>query len=731
MLALLPSVPTICQVVWQNPYPTDDNLYSLFFSSANNGWAVGSAGEIVATNNGGLTWSHQESSTNSTLNDVQFISNSNGWAVGNGVILATVNGGLTWTVQKTIPGVSLQSICFIDPLHGWACGDGTILRTTSGGAAWTTVLSDSIDHFQSISFEDDNTGWAVGTGRVMKSTDGGLIWEDATASLQFPQARYQKVKFFGNSGWLVASMNWGVSVPNGDNLKGIVWRTTDGGTSWKQVYSDSVSYSFFYPRYFFVGETFLDESTGYVPATIGTIVTTDGGNTWSKDSSSPAGSYFMVDPNTIFGAGYLGYIDKSTDGGHTWQELSHGARDDLSRIRFFDDQTGIAAGGSYTESSFLRTTDGGNYWTSTTDMFTKNGVVITDFSFVTSTTGWLCGYWLYEGTGFSTNGGLVFKTTDGGYTWTEELNDSVYHRLFEISFIDSSNGIAAGEGEILRTTDGGATWTEQYRNLYGEPFLYGGVAWQDLNRQWVGGDDRLFYITDAGQNWQTITTLDGMQYYVIRRILFTSETTGWIVGSNVSTDTTSGFVLRTTDGGATWTNVLSGNTPEYDGIYSPDTSIAYIVGDSGTLVYTTDRGNTWKSFYLTHVNQNLSDIWVQDLQHAWIAGTGGTIVSIRSNITGISNGTIPAVPSDFRLFQNYPNPFNPSTIISYQLPVNSHVTLSIYDILGKEVATLVDGKENAGSYAVRFNGSYLASGVYFYRLQAENYSQTRKLVLVK
>ncbi|GEM_PF-2144363 len=89
---------------------------------------------------------------------------------------------------------------------------------------------------------------------------------------------------------------------------------------------------------------------------------------------------------------------------------------------------------------------------------------------------------------------------------------------------------------------------------------------------------------------------------------------------------------------------------------------------------------------------------------------------------------------EFRLNQNYPNPFNPGTTISYQLPAGSHTTLKVYDILGKEIATLVDGYKNAGSYEVEFNAgqiSSLSSGVYFYKLQAGNFVQTRKMILIK
>lgn len=81
--------------------------------------------------------------------------------------------------------------------------------------------------------------------------------------------------------------------------------------------------------------------------------------------------------------------------------------------------------------------------------------------------------------------------------------------------------------------------------------------------------------------------------------------------------------------------------------------------------------------------------------------------------------------------QNYPNPFNPSTKISYSLPKDEYVTLNVYNIAGKEVAKLVDGQRSAGEYSVAFNAAELASGVYFYKLNAGSFSQIKKMILTK
>ena len=89
------------------------------------------------------------------------------------------------------------------------------------------------------------------------------------------------------------------------------------------------------------------------------------------------------------------------------------------------------------------------------------------------------------------------------------------------------------------------------------------------------------------------------------------------------------------------------------------------------------------------------------------------------------------VPAEYKLEQNYPNPFNPPTTIRYVLPVRSHVTISVYNTLGQKVATLVDEGEDAGNHEVRFDGTGLASGVYFYRIHAGDFLQARKLLLIR
>ena len=100
-------------------------------------------------------------------------------------------------------------------------------------------------------------------------------------------------------------------------------------------------------------------------------------------------------------------------------------------------------------------------------------------------------------------------------------------------------------------------------------------------------------------------------------------------------------------------------------------------------------------------------------------------------ITSVKNIKKNVILYRFYLAQNYPNPFNPTTTINYKIPKTSFVTLKIYNVLGKEIATLVNEEKPAGNYNVEFNAKGLSSGIYFYRIRAGEYVQTKKMILMK
>jgi hypothetical protein len=166
-------------------------------------------------------------------------------------------------------------------------------------------------------------------------------------------------------------------------------------------------------------------------------------------------------------------------------------------------------------------------------------------------------------------------------------------------------------------------------------------------------------------------------------VYFTSLTTGWVVGHP-------GTILKTTNGGVDWIPQKSGTRRALFSIYFVSSSTGWIVGQYGTILKTTDGGVTF---------------------------------------VGEDNKSV--MPEKYILSQNYPNPFNPATVINYSIPVTGNVKIDVFDLLGRKIKTIVNEEKSAGTYIVKFDASFLSSGVYFYRLQVGNFVSTKKMVIMK
>jgi hypothetical protein len=150
------------------------------------------------------------------------------------------------------------------------------------------------------------------------------------------------------------------------------------------------------------------------------------------------------------------------------------------------------------------------------------------------------------------------------------------------------------------------------------------------------------------------------------------------------------------------------------------------------LFHTIDGGQNWSESSIPCPNINA--IGFASLDVGWAVGYNGSI--LKTNTGGMTyiedkHAKLVSNPNNFNLYQNYPNPFNPSTTIEFTLPNSESTTLKVYDILGKEVATLVSQKLNQGNHTYTFEGKNLASGVYYYRLEAGNFVQTHKMIYLK
>ena len=210
----------------------------------------------------------------------------------------------------------------------------------------------------------------------------------------------------------------------------------------------------------------------------------------------------------------------------------------------------------------------------------------------------------------------------------------------------------------------------------------------------------------------------------------TTVTSVAVLTSNLFAGTWGGGVFRSTDNGESWSSANNGLMGTF----------VYALVDSGTNLFagTNDRGvfrssNNGTSW--TQVNSGLSDSTVMSLAVSGtnlFAGTWGGGVwrrPLSEMITSVQHKS--EIPFHFRLEQNYPNPFNPSTIIKFAITSNQFVQLKIYDVLGREVASLVNEEKPSGSYEINFNAAQLSSGIYFYKMQAGSFVQIKKMILLK
>lgn len=214
---------------WQSTEAvTDKRLLSVFFLNDNLGWAVGEGGVLIKTENGGNSWSFIGTNTTSVLYDVHFTTANIGIAVGeNGLIIRTTDGGFTWQNVTSNSIRLLRNVHFVSETHGIAVGNQTeVLLTTDGGLTWSKdgvtfnggTIADLLRNLTSVHFVDESNGWAVGfLGVIWRTSDGGRTWNRQSA----PQnTLLNKVQFADvNNGWIVGN-------------SGVIFATTNGGTNW-------------------------------------------------------------------------------------------------------------------------------------------------------------------------------------------------------------------------------------------------------------------------------------------------------------------------------------------------------------------------------------------------------------------------------------------------------------------------------------------------------------------
>jgi photosystem II stability/assembly factor-like uncharacterized protein len=409
--------------------------------------------------------------------------------------------------------------------------------------------------------------------------------------------------------------------------------------------------------------------------------------------------------------------------------------------------------------------------------WTQQTSPITDFIYSSSAVDtnvcWMCG-----------GSPSVIRTTNGGTNWTNvtgEISSYTIGGLYSIFGVsDLEAWVGGGDGNLYHTTNAGVNWELATLPIPVTTFI-DAIHFFNQNTGFVLGDPKnttwcYYWTTDAGANWtsagpssidsevgwnNSYAALDTGHIWfgtssakiykgVLRGGFTAAETPGTsnifgVAFTNYKNGVAIVNTLRlvdpnqiTSDGGNSWnagtfmpygTQFAIKSIPGYPYVW-----LGGMVDSNGSIYYSTDNGINFTLQSSLPSKSCVNALTFVNINCGWAGLASGDIYRYHNTISDINNNKT-IIPEVYSLGQNYPNPFNPSTNISYQLPINSYVTIKVCDVLGREVATLVNSKQTTGSYTVEFNASNLASGIYFYRLVAnsngKDFIMTKKMMVIK
>ncbi|RPI19611.1 MAG: T9SS C-terminal target domain-containing protein [Ignavibacteriae bacterium] len=643
-------------------------LYSLFFLNDNTGW-VSSPSDIFKTTNGGENWENICPISSSVLL-ILFLNESTGWCKDlSGSLKKSTNGGENWVQLTNSSGIG--KLFFINENTGWDIGLQNIRKTSDGGLTWNEQWSSTFVNLKDIFFVDSLNGCCVGTGgKVIITSNGGVNWTTTNLSNINLLCTY-----FVNpqTGWVA-----------GDDNK--IYKTSDGGINWNTQTS--------YANIELYDMKMINESTGFV--------------TGGENTDEPGLSKVLY---------------KTTNSGLNWIDIKDGYDGNFTNV-FYVNQDIIWI--TDDKLVLLKSTNGGDSWKDVS--FDGNNKQ--DIYFINENTGWLL-------EGAVLDKFVVSKTLNGGLNWTTQCT---YLDIgpWSIHFADQNYGWATGNdienhnGYIFKTINGGQNWSYiqiPSIELYSVYFINNATGW-------IGSDaGKIYKTTDQGNNWIPLNCLTSNNN--IRDVLFLNDNTGWVTGYSINSDQTIGNIAKSTNGGASWTIAFTGNLIFYS-ISVTNNQISAVgwktlATTPSSIVRSTNNGLNWFFQNTIIPDARLNSVAFINENSGIAVGSMGLILKTTNgggqpiDVINISKN----VPNIFYLEQNYPNPFNPSTNICYTLKLSCYVRLSIFDITGKEVSVIVNQKENAGNYEVEWDGSNFASGIYFYKLETETFSDTKKMILIK
>jgi len=682
-----------------------------------------------------------------------------GSTVTNGVFYS-LNAGASWLhtgLNKNIVAVATDTIASPNTAVYAGTDDAShklykSTNATSGSATWTEVTAYSGGLISDIYIDQSNNIYVASADGIYKSTNGGTNWSSISCDGMYDKSNMKTVVVDPGS-----ASNVYAGSPT------TIFKSTNSGTSWSQaatgmtamktsaVAASGTRYLALSPGYSVVEKYVSPDwvvmglgSEGCDQNFRGTTVTFKGSSTTyafaSGYQSSSGNTTASLYRNTSLIAG--NYWESKYSGTNTSGKLNGVIVDEKNNNRIYIWGKELAT--SSTHKNFGVSIDAGSAWEST---YVNTGTAeVSDVVFDTvgsAGTGYTKN--LYASISSSDNG--VWKSTTGGSSWSQLSSTNNKYRALGMNKYSGATLYAAQiPTGLYRTPTSSISWTQIRSDSVMKILAHPSYASSD-NHIWVvaSGGTKAYKTIDAGSNWTDVTANIPTPIYDLRRDVTSNQyiyaaTASGVYKIDPAPEKPEG-VVRDEQSACTspcfiWDEAEEVDLPTYKYyiykkrgtvggyIYLASTSSASFVDYSEELG---GSGNPLNISYYVKTVDNGGNLSPQsDTVNFTVSEYGDDKASVQA---------IEELPTEFSLSQNYPNPFNPVTEIKYALPVDASVSLKVFDIFGREVATLVFGNKVAGYYSAEFDALKVSSGMYFYRLTAtgegKSFTQVRKMILMK
>lgn len=679
-------------------------------------------GEVFRSTDYGSSWN---SANMTDLASNWIVADSENIFVGTGGIgiYHSTNKGVNWnTVNNGLPSfIDISNLAIIGKNLFASTLNGTVknpkhcvYRSTNSGSSWVSsnvgLENIEVNVFSSGQSSTGDTNIFAGTSNgVFVSTNNGELW----SSIGLGNTNISSIAIIPNgtnNPSIFAGSIHGISLSTDTGLH---WSFVNSGITDTLISALSVSYN-------------ISGDPNIIAGTQGgnVYISNNRGRSWDiANTGLITGTWewgdrifsFNVSGNYIYVCTIAG-IFLSTNNGLNWKSVNYGAAfATVNALAVASNNTvnNTIIAGTFLSGIFLSSENGSNW------VAANNGIHSIDINALA-----INGKYIFAG---SSTG--VFLSTNNGISWDSVgLNGKEVVSLLATSDSRGNSVILAGtwDGAFISTNNGGI-------------WISIGLSTNDVESLAVITDDStimniyagtrgsgIFLSTNKGASWIPKNT--GLPMFSNIQNLFYHGHNLFAINEYDS------LLYISTDKGSSWKPRLT-TTSHNDIIdcltFNPESggeSDIY-VGTSQGLMVSKDNGLTWHSF-----NEGFTDINIRSLvisgSYIYAGGNGVWRRPLSDFVTGVKDKKN-NLPTSFSLNQNYPNPFNPTTTINYSVPKSGFVTLKVYDVLGREVTTLVNENKPIGNYSVQINASKLVSGIYFYRMQAGDFVQTKKLILLK